>query len=48
MSNTRKLMVLNPGSGKFQRYAWAGGKAKVRLHRYLMAQRAAQRARRQQ
>lgn len=46
MSNTRRTRVLNPGSGQMSRSAWAGGKVKVQLHRYLMRIRAEERARR--
>ena len=45
VSNTRKIRVLNPGTGLPQRASWGGGKAKVQLRRYFLAQQESARRR---
>lgn len=45
VSNRRKMMVLNPGTGLHQRAAWGRGKIKVQLRERFLRQRAARRGR---
>jgi hypothetical protein len=46
MSNNRRTRIINPGSGQFSRYSWAGGKVRVQMQRYRSARAAEQRAQR--